>query len=161
MAHVGIHGRPAEEPCWDRVWPYVLDFWLTVWVVRAPLAALLFGFVLLGLAPQAQDLLVELATDSWWRTLIFFLGLVFVWAMPTHYAARSRALRARYDRWSDSPDRSRLPCHGSRIARFAAERPLGLIECSASASRNERKTCRNLGWTLNRGGPGRDVRFRA
>jgi hypothetical protein len=42
--------------------------------------------------PQAQDLLVELATPSsyegWVRIGVFFLLLMFVWAMPTHYAAR-------------------------------------------------------------------------
>lgn len=77
---------------WDRWWPYVLDSFLTLWVLRAPVATLLVGCAILGLVPQAQDLLVELATpggfEGWWRIAVFFMLLTFVWAMPTHYAAR-------------------------------------------------------------------------
>lgn len=77
---------------WDRWWPYVLDFFLTLWVLRAPVGTLLFGFLLLWFAPQAQDLLVELATpgavNGWARIGEFYFLLLFIWAMPTHYASR-------------------------------------------------------------------------
>jgi hypothetical protein len=43
--------------------------------------------ILLGLAPQAQDLFVEFAQNSW-RIPLFLLLVVFAWAMPTHYSAR-------------------------------------------------------------------------
>ena len=46
------------------------------------------GFALLGLAPQAQDLLVERATAGPVAILVFLALLTFVWAMPTHYAGR-------------------------------------------------------------------------
>jgi hypothetical protein len=48
----------------------------------------LLGLAILGLAPQAQDLFVEFARASWWRIPLFLMLLAFVWAMPTHYAAR-------------------------------------------------------------------------
>ncbi len=46
---------------WHRVWAYVLDVALAV-LLRVPVAGLLFGFVILWLTPQAQDLFVDLAT---------------------------------------------------------------------------------------------------
>jgi hypothetical protein len=60
---------------------------LILWIVRVPLILMAFGLLLLGLAPQAQDLFVEFA-DAYWRIPLFLLLLVFAWAMPTHYAAR-------------------------------------------------------------------------
>src|SRR5262249_57138071 len=77
----------TEESGWERRWARVLDAAATLWVVRAPLAALLIGFVLLDIAPQTQDLPVELS-DSLGRTTVFFLTLTLVWALPTHYVAR-------------------------------------------------------------------------
>src|SRR5882724_6385370 len=71
-----------------RSWTCVLDLGLTLWVLRAIVVALLFGFAILGLAPQAQDLLVDVAAGPWWYTILFLLAVFFVWAMPTHYAAR-------------------------------------------------------------------------
>ncbi len=77
---------------WDRWWPYVLDFRLTLWVLRAPVATLGVGMVLMWLVPQAQDLLVELAMpetiQDWGRVVLLFVLLLVIWAMPTHYAAR-------------------------------------------------------------------------
>src|SRR5580704_5730658 len=81
------------------VWAWVLDFALILWVVRVPLAMTALGLLLLGLVPQAQDLFVEFAAsqahelfvafvEAYWRIPLFLLLLVFVWAMPTHYAAR-------------------------------------------------------------------------
>jgi len=45
------------------------------------------GLLMLGLAPQAQDLFVEFPRAPW-RIPLFLLFLLVVWAMPTHYAAR-------------------------------------------------------------------------
>jgi hypothetical protein len=82
----------AAAGWWDRWWPHVLDFFLTLWVLRAPVATLGIGMLLMWLVPQAQDLLVELAMpetiQDWGRILLFFALLLLVWAMPTHYAAR-------------------------------------------------------------------------
>ena len=81
--------------CWLAVasalqwfWERVLQLGLTLWVLRAPVAFTLFGFVVLGLAPQAQDLLVNVATGQLWYILLFLLATFFVWAATTHYAAR-------------------------------------------------------------------------
>ena len=71
-----------------RFWACVLDLGLTLWVLRAIVVAVLLGFAILGLAPQAQDLLVDVAAGPWWYTILFLLSVFFVWAMPTHYAAR-------------------------------------------------------------------------
>src|ERR1043165_4102613 len=71
-----------------RFWIRVLDFGLTLWVLRAILVAVLLGFAILGLAPQAQDLLVDVAAGPWWYTLLFLLATFLVWAVPTHYASR-------------------------------------------------------------------------
>ena len=76
---------PPPPPTW---WDHVLDFFLTLWVLRVPLGGVLVGFALLGLAPQAQDLLVERATAGPVAIIIFLALLTFVWAMPTHYAGR-------------------------------------------------------------------------
>jgi hypothetical protein len=70
-----------------RCWDCVLQFALTLWVVRAPLALTVLGLLLLGTAPQAQDLFVEFDGTAW-RIPVFLLLLLLVWAMPTHYAAR-------------------------------------------------------------------------
>lgn len=71
-----------------RFWNHVLDLGLTLWVLRAIVVAMLLGFAILGLAPQAQDLLLDVAAGPWWYIILFLLPLFFVWAMPTHYAAR-------------------------------------------------------------------------
>jgi len=74
------------------VWPHILDFFFTLWVLRASVAVLVIGAVLMWFVPQAQDLLIELAMPAsladWGRIVLFFLGLLVIWAMPTHYAAR-------------------------------------------------------------------------
>jgi hypothetical protein len=70
-----------------------------LWVVRVPLSTTVLGLLLLGLAPQAQDLFVEFTLKapipllpflfvSPGLTIFFLLVLIGVWAMPTHYAAR-------------------------------------------------------------------------
>ena len=70
-----------------RLWDYILQLSLTLWVVRVPFFLTALGLLLLGKASQAQDLFVEF-DDAKWRIPIFLLLLVLVWAMPTHYAAR-------------------------------------------------------------------------
>jgi hypothetical protein len=90
-----------------RWWDCFLRFALVLWVVRVPLATTALGILLLGVAPQAQDIFVEFAHPPLlWRALLmvwFLFVLTAVWAMPTHYAARtllntdSRFLRASHD----------------------------------------------------------------
>jgi hypothetical protein len=79
--------EPRFAQQWHRCWGYVTDVGATLWVLRAPVAALVAGYVILWFMPQAQDLLVDL-TSAGWQGLVVFLALVtFVWAMPTEYAA--------------------------------------------------------------------------
>ena len=70
-----------------RGWERILQFALTLWVVRVPLIMTALGLLILSSAPQAQDLFVEFAHNPW-QIPLFLLLLIFVWAMPTHYAAR-------------------------------------------------------------------------
>src|SRR5262245_26117353 len=75
-----------------RFWGCVLDLALILWVARVPAGLVALGFLILGTAPQAQDLFVELAvelTQGTYSRILLFLSLVFfIWAMPTYYAAR-------------------------------------------------------------------------
>jgi hypothetical protein len=88
-----VHQPPT--PWWRRLlgclcvrsWNDVLDLALILWIVRVPLATLAVGFLILYATPQAQDLLVGLVASSR-HIAVFFAVLIFVWAMPTHYAAR-------------------------------------------------------------------------
>jgi hypothetical protein len=66
-----------------RVWACVLDFGLTLWVLRAIVVALLFGFAILGLAPQAGPAGRRRGGTVAVHTR-FLLAVFFVWAMPTH-----------------------------------------------------------------------------
>jgi hypothetical protein len=82
-------------PVWKLaalLWGWVLDIALVLWVIRVPLVTTALGSLILGKAPQAQDLLVEFAYGSFQerllRVALFLLLLFFVWAMPTHYSAR-------------------------------------------------------------------------
>jgi hypothetical protein len=79
---------PASLLRWFcRRWECVLQFALILWIVRVPLTMTALGVLILGSAPQAQDLFVEFAHNPW-RIPLFLLLLAFAWAMPTHYAAR-------------------------------------------------------------------------
>jgi hypothetical protein len=87
--------QQAESSRWHRFaswcrrwWGHVLDLALILWVVRVPVCLVALGLLILGMAPQAQDLFVELARAMHGRVPLFFFLLFFVWAMPTHYAAR-------------------------------------------------------------------------
>jgi hypothetical protein len=70
------------------LWELVLQLALILWVVRVPVAMTALGLLILGMAPQAQDLFVEFARPPTWRMFMFLFVLIAVWAMPTHYAAR-------------------------------------------------------------------------
>jgi hypothetical protein len=69
-------------------WNGVLDLCLVAWVARASVGLLAVGFMILTLAPQAQDLLIPLVDSSYYRFGLFFPLVFLLWAMPTHYAAR-------------------------------------------------------------------------
>jgi hypothetical protein len=71
-----------------RLWQCILQFTLILWIVRVVAAMTVLGLLILGLAPQAQDLFVEFADVPVWRMILFVCVMVVVWAMPTHYAAR-------------------------------------------------------------------------
>lgn len=71
-----------------RIWGHVLELGLTLWVLRAPVVFMVFGYLVLGLAPQAQDLLVDVAMGEWWYILLFIFATFVVWAATAHYAAR-------------------------------------------------------------------------
>jgi predicted acylesterase/phospholipase RssA len=71
-----------------RRWKNVLDIGLTFWVLRGPVVAVAVGAIILLLVPQAQDLLVEPVTSDYAPLLLLGLGVLFAWAIPTHYAAR-------------------------------------------------------------------------
>ena len=88
---IGAHlqaSTPAKWPRLARAWDCFLRLLVVLWIVRAPVAMTLLGLALLGLTPQAQDLFMEFARTGPLRMLAFLLVLVFIWAMPTHYAAR-------------------------------------------------------------------------
>lgn len=109
MATVGTWGQGAggfrDRLC--RRWLRILDLALILWVVRAPLVFTVLGYLILTVAPQAQDLFVEFASmlamarqqdralqqflqlaSAHAHMLLFLVLLFFIWAMPTHYAAR-------------------------------------------------------------------------
>ena len=71
-----------------RAWVKVLGIGLTLWVLRGPVVAVATGAAILWFVPQAQDLLVEPVMDGCWPALLLATGVLFAWAIPTHYAAR-------------------------------------------------------------------------
>jgi hypothetical protein len=75
-----------------RLWQCILQFALILWVVRVAVAMTVLGLLILGLAPQAQDLFVEFADGAVLSRILrmaeFVVAMFVVWAMPTHYAAR-------------------------------------------------------------------------
>jgi hypothetical protein len=70
------------------VWTGVLDLSLVAWVARSSVVLLALGFLILGFAPQAQDLLIPLVDSPYYRIGLFFPLVFLLWSMPTHYAAR-------------------------------------------------------------------------
>ena len=74
-----------DRQCWARVWAGILDLAYVAWVVRVPLIALLLGLLLMGFAPQAQDLMVDLARMT--GRVMSFLTLTMAWVGVTIYAS--------------------------------------------------------------------------
>ena len=117
---------PASLPRLARAWDCFLRLLLVLWIVRAPLATTLLGLALLGLTPQAQDLFMEFARTGPLRMLEFLLALIFIWAMPTHYAARllldtDRRFRLSLVRTPDGNERC------SQVSALWVPRVLGLL----------------------------------
>ena len=84
--------RSAFWQCAAAIWQRISDVALVLWVLRIPVVFTIFGFIVLLLVPQAQDLLVNTAdniTDVNVGALIaFVVVLVGVWAAPMHYVSR-------------------------------------------------------------------------
>ena len=74
-----------DRQCWARVWAGILDLAYVAWVVRVPLIALLVGLLVMSFAPQAQDLMVDLARMP--ERVVSFMTLVMVWIAVTTYAS--------------------------------------------------------------------------
>src|SRR5262249_13224434 len=101
------------------VWDGVLDLSLVLWVARGPFALLTIGFLLLGFAPQAQDLLIPLVNSRYYSIALFFPLVFVLWSIPTHYAARlalddderlEQYRQRRHPAWLHAPLR-----HGPRV----------------------------------------------
>lgn len=82
--------KPCGPPPIPRWWQCVLSAALVLWVLRVPATTTVLGWLLLGVAPQAQDLFTEFTdlADTWLRMVLFVFVLTLLWALPTHYAAR-------------------------------------------------------------------------
>jgi len=120
--------------CIPRSWQDVLDFALILWIVRAPFAAVLVGFLLLDYTPQAQDLLVEFAGD-YSRILIFLLLLSLVWAAPTHYSARLLLdTDARYRDYADTRNSDYLACTERWLPRVLGTLPFVAVLIASERS---------------------------
>src|SRR5215470_801217 len=119
--HPGAASNGAQTaPEW---WVCTLNIALVLWILRAPVATTVFGGLLLGFTPQAQDLFTEFLDLSLWtcmRMLVFVLVLTVVWAMPTHYAARLLV-----DTDPRAPTSSAQPC--LRRSAICVPRLLGLL----------------------------------
>ena len=61
-----------------RLWQCILQCALILWIVRVAVAITALGLLLLGLAPQAQDLFVEFADVPAWRMVLFVCVMVVV-----------------------------------------------------------------------------------
>ena len=74
-----------DPQCWARLWATVLDLAYVSWVLRVPVIALAAGLLVMGFAPQAQDLLVDLAPIP--ARVVWFLVLLIAWVAVTIYAS--------------------------------------------------------------------------
>jgi hypothetical protein len=98
VEHLPPDPRPRDEVTASdaatpprRWWVCILDVALVLWILRVPVVTTVFGWLLLGATPQAQDLFLEfldLSPRTWLRMLWFLIILMMLWALPTHYAAR-------------------------------------------------------------------------
>jgi hypothetical protein len=68
-----------------RLWAGVLDLAYVSWVLRVPVVALLAGLLVMGFAPQAQDLIVDLAPAT--PRVLAFMALMIGWVVVTTYAS--------------------------------------------------------------------------
>lgn len=75
--------RVRDQKTCMGVWEAVLDIALIVWVLRAPVSALLVGVLVLGQAPQAYDLMFEVA--YWSALTVQFVLLLVAWMAVTYY----------------------------------------------------------------------------
>ena len=87
------------------VWRCILEFALFLWVARAPFGVVIVGYLLLGAAPQAQDLLIPLVDSSWYFVLFFFVLHFLFWAMPVHYQHASSFAMMRVSTSTDAKTR--------------------------------------------------------
>jgi hypothetical protein len=89
QAHKGRRRwRPRCRRCRKRIariWAGTLDVTFMGWVLRVPIVALMAGLLVLSHAPQAQDLIVDLAPDT--ARVVFFLVLLIGWVGVTTYAS--------------------------------------------------------------------------
>ena len=69
-------------------WNCLLELMWLLWIARVPSGVVVLGYLLLGFAPQAQDLLIPLVDSSPFYLLLFFVLHFLFWAMPVHYSAR-------------------------------------------------------------------------
>ena len=100
------------------VWAGVLDLGLVAWIARSSVALLAVGFLLLGLAPQAQDLLIPLVDSRCYADGLFFPLVFLLWSMPTRSAALAlddderlaQYRQRRRSQWLDA-----LVRHGPRV----------------------------------------------
>jgi hypothetical protein len=134
LSDIGIDIRLRPKRCSSTrmkvsrlvtAWDCLLRLFLVLWIVRVPLTMLIFGLALLGLTPQAQDLFMEFARTGLWWMLWFLLVLIFVWAMPTHYAARLLLDTDSRFKFSLVPNLGSERC--SQISAIWVPRVLGLL----------------------------------
>ena len=125
-----LGNAPSSPRGW---WSCILDVALVLWILRVPVMTTAFGWLLLGAAPQAQDLFLEfldpqeqphkflyLSLGIWLRMLWFVLVLTVVWALPTHYAARMLV-----DTDPRAPTSNGAPC--LKLSAICVPRLLGLL----------------------------------
>src|SRR6266478_2332701 len=123
-----------------RLWQCILQFTLILWIVRVVVAMTVLGLLILGLAPQAQDLFVEFADVPVWRMVLFGCVMVVVWAMPTHYAARLLL---------DTDERFRQLLEAQRGVRSGTfPRSRGKVASPGPAGRQDHVTC-SPRWTAS------------
>ena len=74
------------------LWRCVFELSLCLWVVRVPFSIVVIGFLILGVTPQAQDLLIPLVdfhgVSGTFRIVAFFVLHFIFWAALVHYSAR-------------------------------------------------------------------------
>ncbi|WP_372930844.1 hypothetical protein [Methyloceanibacter sp.] len=78
----------------SRLWDGVVHLSLVLWVSRVSVISTAIGAILFICIPQVHDTFLEVRTTSVWDPVnvafwsFFLLSVVFLWALPVHYAAR-------------------------------------------------------------------------